>query len=129
MQHLKQQQQLHWQHQARLQQAQASHWLSSRIAAAASWQEVRLLLDEHEGGPGWVPQHVVLLLVRLDQLLLLDSRLGGAAVPGLRHEQAEYVELVQSLVSGRLCLIVGLQPLLLIVWHSSAASQDPPQAM
>jgi hypothetical protein len=88
-----------------LQQAQASQWLSARIAAAASWQEVRLLLDEHEGGPGWLPQHVVLLLVRLDQLLLLAPGLGGAAVPGLRHEQAEYVELVQSLVSGRLLFV------------------------
>jgi hypothetical protein len=99
-QQLQQQQvQLHWQHQARLQQAQACQWLSSRIAAAASWQEVRQLRDDAEGGPGWLPQHCVLLLVRLDQLLLQAPGLGGAAVPALRHDQAEYVELVQSLVS------------------------------
>jgi hypothetical protein len=103
-----QQQQLHWQHQARLQLAQASQWLCSRIADAASWQEVRLLLDEHEGGPGWLPQHVVLLLVRLDTLLLLAPRPGGAAVPVLRHEQAEYVELVQSLVSEGEGMVRGL---------------------
>jgi alanyl-tRNA synthetase len=90
-----QQQSVHWQHQVRLQQQQQMLWLSAQISAAASWQEVSGLLDQHE--TLYTPLHYVMLVGRLDALLVTHP---GAAAPAARHEQQEYVDLVQTLVGG-----------------------------